>query len=63
MVDREFNTNMNNPIDDRTAIYVRGGLAYILKPGKRLQFDYQGFRSMNGLRKRNNFSIIWVIDF
>jgi hypothetical protein len=63
MIDREFNTNMNNPIDDRTATYVRGGLAYVLKPGKRLQFDYQGFRSLNGLRKRNNFSIIWIIDF
>ena len=63
MVDREFNTNMNDPIDDRTALYVRGGLAYILKPGKRLQFDYQGFRSLNGLRKRNNFSFIWIIDF
>jgi hypothetical protein len=63
MVDREFNTNMNNPIDDRTAAYVRGGLAYVLRPGKRLQFDYQGFRSLHGLRKRNNFSIIWIVDF
>ena len=63
MIDREFNTNMNDPIDDRTATYVRGGLAYVLRPGKRLQFDYQGFRSLNGLRKRNNFSIIWIIDF
>jgi hypothetical protein len=63
MVDREFNTNMNDPIDDRTATYVRGGLAYILRPGKRLQFDYQGFRTLNGLRKRNNCSIIWIIDF
>jgi hypothetical protein len=35
MIDREFNTNMNDPIDDRTALYVRGGLAYILRPGKR----------------------------
>jgi hypothetical protein len=63
MIDREFNTNMNDPIDDRTATYVRGGLAYVLRPGKRLQFDYQGFRSLNGLRKRNNFSFIWIIDF
>jgi hypothetical protein len=63
MFDREFNTNMNDPIDDRNAIYVRGGLAYILRPGKRLQFDYQGFRSLHGLRKRNNFSLIWIIDF
>jgi len=63
MLDREFTTNMNNPIDDRTETYVRGGLAYVLKPGKRLQFDYQGFRSLHGLRTRNNFSIIWIIDF
>jgi hypothetical protein len=63
MFDHEFNTNMNHPIDDRTTRYVRGGLAYVLKPGKRIQFDYQGFRSVNGLRSRDNFTLIGLVDF
>jgi len=63
MFDHEVDTNMDNPINDRTTRYVRGGLAYIVRPGKRIQFDYQGFRSLNGLRSRNNFSFIGVIDF
>ena len=63
MFDHEFNTNMNRPIDDRTSRYVRGGLAYIVRPGKRIQFDYQGFRSLDGLRSRDNFTLAGIIDF
>jgi hypothetical protein len=63
MFDHEFDTNMDFPIDDKTTRYVRAGLAYIVRPGKRIQFDYQGFLSLDGMRSRNNFSFIGVIDF
>jgi hypothetical protein len=51
MLDREFNTNMNNPIDDRNETYVRGGLAYVLKPGKRFQFDFRAFAACTDFAK------------
>ena len=63
MFDHEFETNMNRPIDDRTTRYVRGGLGYSLMPGKRIQLDYQGFRSLDNLRSRDNFTLIGIIDF
>ena len=63
MADYEFDTNLNVPIDDKTTRYVRGGLAYLVSPGKRIQLDYQDFKSTGGCRDRSNLSLIFVLDF
>jgi hypothetical protein len=63
MLDREFDNNLNHPIDDRTSTLLRLGIARLLGPGKRISLDYQRSQSWNGVRERNNFLLIAIIDF
>ena len=63
MLDHEFDNNLNHPIDDRTSTLMRLGIARLLGPGKRISLDYQRSQSWNGVRERNNFLLIAVIDF
>lgn len=63
MADYEIDTNLDYPIDDKTTRYIRAGVAYLVGPGKRIQLDYQDFRSSRGYRERKNLSLIFVFDF
>lgn len=62
-LDYELETNMNFPIDDRTAITLGSGIVRQLARGKRVQLEFQRYQHTQDTRSRNNLSLIAVVDF
>ena len=63
LLDQEINTNMRQPLNDRTGLILRLGVARLLGPGKRLSLEYQRSQSRHELRERNNLLLVAVLDF
>ncbi|HDZ08412.1 hypothetical protein [Pseudohongiella sp.] len=63
MLDYELETNMNLPIDDRTAVTLSSGIVRQLARGKRMHLQYDRYQHVRGTRSRNNLSLIATIDF
>ncbi|OFE12084.1 hypothetical protein PHACT_02180 [Pseudohongiella acticola] len=62
-LDYELETNMNFPIDDRTAVTLSSGIVRQLARGKRMHLQYDRYQHARGTRSRNNLSLIATIDF
>ncbi|MEX0737857.1 MAG: hypothetical protein WD071_00790 [Pseudohongiella sp.] len=62
-LDYELETNMNSPIDDRTAVTLGSGIVRQLARGKRMFLQYERYQHTRGTRSRNNLSLIATIDF
>ena len=63
LLDREIDNNMTAPLDDRTSVLWRAGLARLLGTGKRISMEYQHSQSRHGARERDNLLLVAVIDF
>ena len=63
MIDHEFDTNMNHPINDSITGSWSIGLTRLFQPGQRMMVEYQRYENRRGQRSRNNFSLIAVFDF
>lgn len=63
MVDREFDTNLDRPLNARNTLMLRTGIARTFGPGKRLSLEYQRSQSFNGRRERANLILLAVYDF
>ncbi len=63
LLDREFDTNMSHPLDDRTGLIWKAGLAWLPAPGKRISLEYQRSQSRHDLRERDNFLVVAIFDF
>lgn len=62
-LDYELETNMNFPVDDRTAVTLSSGIVRQLARGKRMHLQYDRYQHSRGTRSRNNLSLIATIDF
>lgn len=62
-LDFEFDTNMNNPINDRFTGSYSMALTRLFEPGQRILLEYQRYENRRGQRVRNTFSLIAVFDF
>lgn len=63
LIDREIDNDMTAPLNDRTGLIVRTGIAWLPATGKRLSLEYQRSESHHNLRERNNLLLVAVIDF
>ena len=63
LLDREIDNDMTTPIDDRTGLVLRTGIAWLPATGKRLSLEYQRSESHHNLRERNNLLLVAVLDF
>ena len=63
LLDREIDNDMTAPLDDRTGLILRTGIAWLPATGKRLSLEFQRSESHHNLRERNNLLLVAVLDF
>lgn len=63
LIDREIDNNMTAPLDDRTSVILRSGVALLPASGKRISLEYQRSQSHYHLRERNNLLLVVIQDF